>query len=358
MKILIVHDWIDLIVGAEKVFLEIASIFPNAELYTTVSYKKEFALIGGRSLKTHWINLLPFSKFYFRFLIGLFPEFFCQVNTKNYTLIISSNHAFIKGIKVPNEIPHISYFNAYMHYIWENSDNYFPSKLMFLLNPFIKRLQTWDKKVSLNPTQVIANSMAMKDMIKTRYGRECEVIYPPVDLEQFTLQITKEDYYLFVGRCVPVKRVDLLIETFKMLNARLIVVGDGPERKKLQSFASSNVQFVGEKNKSEVARLMQRAKCLIFPSIEAFGITSVEAQACGTPVIAINSGGVIETILDKETGIFFNSQTKEALVEAIQSFESLTFDSRKIHIHAQKFSKENFRNNFKSLVGKFIALDT
>jgi DNA-binding response OmpR family regulator len=296
-------------------------------------------------------NLVPVIIYHLRKKLG--KDFIKSIKVEDdVSLIISSSHAVAKYVSSKNVL-HISYFQARnLKYIWEEQGLYF-SGIKKIFKVFVPYLQKFDLEASKKPDYIVANSKFVQKWIKDTYYRESTVIYPPVDVDGFDFIENKDDYYVTVGRLEPYKRFDIIVDAFNELNdKKLIVIGDGSQRKVLQKKSGGNITFTGFLEKSEVNKYISKAKCFIFAGIEDFGIASVEAQACGTPVICLNQAGTAETSIDGITGIHFMEQNFESLLEAVEKFEknSDSFEPKKIRANALRFSKERFEKEIKEFV--------
>lgn len=354
MKKALVVDWLDKYGGAERVIASLENVFSFEKTYTLVNVMKENDLIKIYKNKKRDIIETPirFLRNNFRFLFFIFHYSINKmVVDKDISIIISSSHAVAKGIrKSSKEQLHISYFQARnFNYIWDDSKLFF-GNFRFLFEPIFSILRRMDVKQAQNPDVIVANSNFVKQWIKEKYNREATIIYPPVDLSNFFLVEEKENYYVSVGRIVSVKRFDILIEAFKDLDFKLIIIGNGDNYEALKKRASSNVLFTGFLESNQVNEYISKAKGFIQVGVEGFGIAPVEAQACGTPVIAFGKGGVLETVINGKTGVFFKEQTADSLKEAINLFETLKFNPKEIREHALQFSKERFESEIKAFV--------
>ena len=366
MKIAIVHDWLTTFAGAEKVLEQILICYPDAKLFTVVDFCPEEMrsnfLLGKKSTTT-FIQKLPFARTKYRSYLPWMPLAIEQLDLTKYDLIISSSHAVAKGVITgPNQL-HISYVHSPMRYAWDLQYQYLKESNLdtgiksWIARKILHNLRIWDLRTANGVDEFIANSGFIERRIWKTYRRRAQVIYPPVATELFSLKEQKEDFYLTVSRLVPYKKIDLIVEAFtKMPDKKLVVIGDGPMMKKIRQLATNNIELLGNQPQPVVIDFMQRAKAFIFTALEDFGIAPVEAQACGTPVIAFGQGGCLETVRDisKEnpTGLFFTSQTSEKLIQAINQFESLTFNPLDCRNNALCFAAENFRCNFTSFVGQ------
>ncbi len=357
MKKVLIVDWLDIYGGAERVIGSIEKLISFNEVHTIINImkKEDLTKIFKNKIEIHETGLKFFNN-NFRFFFFTFHYFINKVQLdKDVKLIISSSHSVAKGVRKSNQNQlHISYFQARnFNYIWEDLDLFF-GKFKYLFYPLIHILRKIDVDQSKNPDFIIVNSFFVKDWVKKRYNRESIVIYPPVDLSKFKLVEDKEDYYVAVGRIVTVKRFDVVVDAFNEIKKKIVIIGDGKDYKKLKKRAKDNIFFTGFLDSDNVRDYVGKAKGFIQIGVEGFGIAPIEAQSSGTPVIAYNNGGVKETVINKETGLFFESQDKISLINAILEFEKIEFNYFKIHEHAQKFSKERFEYNFKTTIDKII----
>lgn len=371
IKIAIIHEWFVDYSGSERVVEQMLNCYPEADLFSLVDFlpANERGFIGGKNVRTSFIQKLPFARKRFRSYFPLFPMAIEQFDLSQYDLIISSSHSVAKGVITgPNQI-HICMCYSPMRYAWDLQHQYLrESNLNSGIKGWIAKLvlhymRIWDLRSSNSVDSFIAISSYISKRIQKVYRRESTVIYPPVDVLNFEFQDKKDDYYLTASRMVPYKRLPLIVEAFsKMENRKLIVIGAGPEFAKCQTLAKSNVTLMGWQKFDILKDYMQRAKAFVFAAEEDFGITPLEAQACGTPVIAFKKGAATETILgqgsgDRQTGIFFNQQEVDSLIAAINEFESsdTVIESRACRDNALRFSPEKFRGNFTKFVEDAVA---
>jgi len=354
MKAALVVDWLDKYAGSERVIKEIDDVFLFSEYHSMVnimSDQDQKKMFNGKAVLVQ-DTLLRLSGRFFRYFFFLFPFFIKKVRVgKDVDLIISSSHAVAKSVRSKNSI-HISYFQARnMKYIWEESDLYFSGfkKFFKFYLPYLRR---FDLLSSQSPDYIVSNSRYVQSWVKHVYGRDSVVIYPPVDTDFFKLVSHKEDFFVTVGRLEKYKRFDVVIEAFSALGKKLIVIGDGSERSRLQSLAKPNVIFTGFLSASDVNDYISRARAFVYAGIEDFGIAPVEAQSCGTPVVCLNVAGTAETVVDGFTGVYFQEQSVSALIRAIDKLEEnyVLFDPVKIREHAETFSTERFRKQFYEFV--------
>ncbi len=357
MKVAIVHDWLVVNAGAEKVLKSILEIYPNSDIFSLVDFldkKSRDEVLNGKYAKTSFIQNLPFAKTHFRNYLPLFPKAIESFDLKDYNLIISSSWAVAKGIKKDKNQLHISYCHTPIRYAWDLYNEYtsnLKEPKRFLVKQTLKYIREWDLKSSSRVDFFIANSKFVQNRIKKTYNRDSKVIYPPVDIHKFTLYEKKEDFYLTASRLVPYKKTKLIVEAFnKMPNRKLVVIGDGEEFKAIEKIAESNITLLGYQKDKVLIDYMQRAKAFIYSAIEDFGIVPIEATACGTPVIALDKGGTKETIIDNLNGIHFKEQTTKDIIEAVERFEKLRFEPQKVSSTAQNFSIIRFKREIKEYI--------
>ncbi|WP_144107643.1 glycosyltransferase family 4 protein [Paraburkholderia sp. BCC1886] len=363
MKVAIVHDWLVVSGGAEKVLKSIIECFPKADLFSIVDFLEDRDCVKGKSVNTSFIQRLPFAKKRYRAYLPLMPLAIEQLDLSSYDLVISSSHAVAKGVLTgPNQV-HVSYVHSPIRYAWDLQHQYLKeSHLASGLKSVMARvllhyIRGWDSRSANGVDHLVANSQFIARRIKKAYQRESTVIYPPVDLKNMTLRTQKEDFYVTASRMVPYKRIDMIVQAFsKTPERRLVVIGDGPEMKKIKSFAGDNVTILGHQPYEVLVDHFQRARAFVFAAEEDFGISVVEAQACGTPVIAFGRGGALETVVglphEQPTGVFFREQTPESLNEAVVRFERNAglFDPKQCRRNAERFSTENFKASLTSFV--------
>lgn len=317
--------------GGEKVLAAIASLYPQAELYTLLADVSSMPVFQKHQVHTSWLQYLPGVKSYYRKLLPWMPAAIERFQLEGFDLVISSSHCVAKGVKVSKGIPHICYCHTPMRYAWDLQDLYLervPKVLRGWARRELQKLQQWDRACSTRVTHFIANGRTVQDRIRNAYGRESEVIHPPVDTEFYQLDsdVKREEYYLVVSALAPNKRIELAIAACQQLKRRLVIIGTGSEAKRLQQLAGSEVQFLGWATNETIRQHLQQCQALLFPGEEDFGIVPVEANACGCPVIAYGVGGATETIrplgrADYPTGIWFDQPTTASLVDAILQFE-------------------------------------
>ena len=356
MKIAVVHDWLVTNAGAEKVLSEIIHLYPEADIFALVDFLSEEErkeIIMGKEVHTSFIQYLPFSKHRFRNYLPLFPMAIERFNLTAYDLIISSSWAVAKGVKTSNKQLHVNYCHTPIRYAWDLYEEYtkdLRGVKKYVVQKTLEYLRRWDYRVSSRVDFFIANSHFVKKRIATNYGRDAVVIYPPVDTHAFTLRVNKEEFYVTVSRLVPYKKVSMIVKAFNKSGKKLVVIGSGEEQQYIASIAQENITILGWQKRELIIEYMQRARAFVYAAEEDFGIVPVEAMACGTPVIAYGVGGIRDSVIENETGVFFTEQTPDSLNTAIETFESRYFDTIAISKHAKKFSKEIFQNRFKAFI--------
>lgn len=361
----IIGDWFVTYAGSEKVVSEFIKIFPESELYSIVDFlsnndKKHFL---DKKINTTFIQTLPKAKQLYQKYLPLMPFAIEQLDVTKHEVILSSSHAVAKGVLTGPDQLHISYVHSPIRYAWDLQGQYLREAGLdkgcksAIARWILHKIRMWDVRTANGVDHFIANSRFIARRIHKVYGRKADVIYPPVDINRFRLNTIKDDYYITASRLVPYKRVDLIVEAFThMPHKKLIVVGDGPEMKKIKSKASSNIEILGYQDNDKMNELMQKARAFVFCAEEDFGISPVEAMACGTPVIAFGKGGVLESVIPlgekKPTGMFFQEQTVSSICSAIEEFENNydVFDPFFSRERSELFSEERFRKEILSYV--------
>ena len=367
MRIAIVHDWLVTYAGAERVLEQILLLYPEADLYAVCDFvpEAERAFLQGRTPRTTFIQRLPWARRKYRGYLPLMPLAIEQLDLSGYDLVISSSHAVAKGVLTGSDQLHLSYVHSPLRYAWELQHQYLrEARLTRGLKSWLARwqlhkLRIWDQRMAHGVDHFVGNSHYIKRRIRKAYGRDASVVYPPVAVDSFALQRAKQDFYLTASRMVPYKRMELIVRAFaRMPSRKLVVIGDGPERKAIAAAARghANIELRGRVEDAELAAAMGAARAFVFAAEEDFGIAPLEAQACGTPVIAYGRGGVAETIrgLDaaQPTGVFFDEQTEDALIAAVERFEreGHVITPQACRANAERFSPERFRREFSALV--------
>lgn len=357
MKIALVHDWLPFMGGAERVLTNFFELYPEAPIYTTICNRSK---INGPLLQANIItsNLQKKNKEIknhrklFPFMMTAIESF----NLNEYDVVLSDSSSVAKGAITPPDTMHICYCHSPMRYAWEFSHEY-AGKMAGkggikakLLSYFLTGVRLWDNTSSDRVDYFIANSHNVAKRIWKHYRRESIVIHPPVRCNLFNISDVDEDYFLIVSRLQEYKKIDLAIEAFNKLGLPLVIIGDGPDRQKLENMAKSNIKFLGRESDEVIKEHYAKCRAFLFTGEEDFGITPLEAMASGRPVIAYRKGGALETVVEDKTGVFFDNQSCEELIKAIKKFENMIFDKKKIRKHAECFDEEIFKKKIKKFI--------
>jgi glycosyltransferase involved in cell wall biosynthesis len=366
MKTAIIHDWLVTYAGAERLLEQVLEVFPHADLFSLVDFlppEKRF-FIKNKPVKTSFLQHFPLASTKYRSYLPFMPRAIESLDVGAYDFVISVSHAVAKGIKTRPGQKHICLCCSPIRYAWDLRQQYLEESGLdkgikgVLANFLLDRVKAWDLKVTPRITDFVAISEYIGQRIKNNYGRDYTVIYPPVYVDKFGLVEKKEDFYLTASRMVPYKKIPLIIEAFSnMPQRKLVVIGAGPDWEKAKAKAALNIELLGYQDDAALKDYMQRAKAFVFAAEEDFGIAPLEAQACGTPVIAYGRGAVRETILDGVTGLFFDEQSVNSIIDAVKRFEAEPgrFSAIEIRRNAERFSTERFKKEFSELVAKVIA---
>ena len=367
MKVAYVHDWLIVSGGAEKVTHEILKLW-DADVFSLIDLlsdeDREF-ILHGKHATTSFIQNMPMVRQKYRFYLPFFPKAIEQLNMEGYDLVFSSSYAVAKGVKTGTDQLHICYCHTPMRYAWDLQEEYLHHAGMgggikgTVLRSMLGNLRSWDERTVDRVDHFIANSQNTAERIKKNYKRNSTVIHPPVDMDTFPLMPDKGAHYVTMARLVPYKRMDLIVKAFNaMPDKKLLLIGEGPELTSLKSMANSNIEFTGHLSQDELVDKMGSAKAIVLAAHEDLGLTSLEAQSCGTPVIAFKKGGYLETVQDGLNGIFFDEQNTDAIQKAVNKFENngVAWSAERIRESVLPFSSEEFRSKIELFVNdKFRA---
>jgi glycosyltransferase involved in cell wall biosynthesis len=347
--------------GGERVLEQLAQLFPQADIFTHVLDRERISeALLRHKIQCTAISKLPFAITQYKKYLMFMPKALEELDLSGYDLVISSESGPAKGVIAPPNSKHITYCHSPMRYVWDQYHQYkrelsWPARKIF--EHVAHQMRQWDVTTAARVDTFVANSHFVAKRIARYYGREAEVLNPPVDLVRYTPSAKPSgDYYLVISELVPYKRVDIAIEAFRGLDRQLVVAGGGSEFARLKTTAPANVRFAGCVPGNELRDLYANCRALIFPGEEDFGIVPLEAMACGRPVLAFGTGGVLETVVPGKTGLFFPSQTASALKQTIVDFEAMggNFDPAAIRVHAEKFSESKFRAGFQAIVDRTL----
>ena len=355
MKVAIVHEWLESYAGSERVVEQLLKVWPQADLYAVCDFMPagERGWLQGRKVHTSFIQRLPGAAKRFRWYLGLMPLAIEQFDLSAYDLVVSSSHAVAKGVLTGPGQRHVSYVHSPMRYAWDLQHQYLRQANLerglkgAYTRWLLHRLRGWDQLSAARPDVLLANSSYIAERIRKCWRRDAQVVFPPVDTERFTLQAEKQGYFLIASRMVPYKRVELVAEAFAaMPQHRLVICGDGPSLPLVQAAArgAANIELRGRVSQQELVQLTQGAAACVMAAEEDFGIATVEAQACGTPVIAFGKGGAADIVRPGETGVLFPQQTAAALCQAVAHFTTLALSPAACRANAERFSEAAFRD--------------
>jgi glycosyltransferase involved in cell wall biosynthesis len=356
MKIALVHDYLVQYGGAERVLECFAEIFPEAPIYTLVYNKK---LMHGnfsrKDIRTSFLQKFPMASARHRIFPQFMPVAIEQFDFSDYDLVLSDSSSFAKGIITGPETLHICYMHTPMRFAWDdcqkyNNDFYFPIFIKKIVPFAMNYIRIWDRVSADRPDKIIANSNFVAKRIKKYFRRDSVVINPPIDIEKFKVNKEKEKYFITAGRFMAYKRFDITIKAFNKLGIPLKILGRGPEFKNLKKMAKNNIEFLGRVSDEELADYFSKCQAFIFPQEEDFGLTAIEAMACGTPLIAYRGGDIVEHMEEGKTGLFFENQTPEDIVEVVKNFKASFYDGEYIRSRVLKFDKKYFKDKIKNYI--------
>jgi glycosyltransferase involved in cell wall biosynthesis len=352
MRVAVVHDWLTVYAGAERALEQILALYPEADLFSVIDFFPEHlrSRLLDKQAKTTFIQKLPFARKLYRYYLPLMPLAIEQLDMTGYDLVISSSHAVSKGILTGPDQLHICYCYSPIRYAWDLQHQYLEGKRKLFARYLLHKIRLWDARSANGVDSFACISHFIAKRIQKCYRRDAAVIYPPVSIDAFPLQEEKEDFYVTASRLVPYKKVDAIVEAFRLLpDRKLFVIGEGPEKKRIMKRAPKNVSFLGHVSHETLCHYMGHARAFLYAAVEDFGIAPLEAQACGTPVIAYQKGAVCETLED--TGIFFQQQTPSAIAEAVRDYEKRKpILPKACRENAKRFTIERFRQEFSDLV--------
>ncbi|WP_395748798.1 glycosyltransferase family 4 protein [Prosthecobacter sp.] len=358
-RIAIVHDWLPVYGGAERVLEQMLQVYPDADVFSLIDAldDENRKFLKGKPVKTSFVQKLPGGKKYYRHCFPLMPLAIEQFDFSGYDMVITSSYAFAKGIITGPRQLHLCYCHSPIRYAWDLQTQYLKESRMdrgiksWFVRSMLHFIRMWDSRTAAGVDAFMANSRFIARRIEKVYRRDATVVYPPVNIERFDVCTEKEDFYVTASRLVPYKRMDLLIQAFNgMPDRQLVVIGDGPELPKLRRLAGPNVKVLGWQPQEVLKSHLMRAKGFVFGGEEDFGIILLEAQACGTPVIAYGRGGALETVVENKTGLFFGEQSTASVQAAIAEFDTQVWDPHACRKNAERFSAKLFRDRFHHFV--------
>ncbi|CAG7632377.1 glycosyltransferase [Paenibacillus allorhizosphaerae] len=349
MRVAIVHDYLNQMGGAERVVAMLHQLFPEAPIYTTIADRNKLLReLQDADIRTTWMQHIPGIFKRFKHFFWLYPLAMRSIDLRGYDLVISSSSAYAKGVTADPQATHVCYCYTPMRFAWD-FNTYMegiqvPQVIKKLVQAMVAPLRLWDVSTARNVDHFVAISTIVQQRIEACYGRSSSIIFPPVNVSRFSVSEPSEvqDYYLVVSRLVSYKKLDLAVEACTRLGKRLVVIGDGPDKERLESLAGPTVEFKGRLADAEVVRYMKACRAFLFPGLEDFGITPLEVNACGRPVVAYRGGGALDTVVPGLNGCFFEQQSVESLATALEQFESHTWDHAEIRRHAERFDASRF----------------
>lgn len=360
MKVALVHDWLNQIGGAEDVLQVLTALYPGAPLYTSLYWREKMPAHWQQwDIRTSFIDRLPLAQKKQQLYFPLYPFAFEQFDLREYDLVLSNKSGFCHGVITGPETVHICYCLTPTRYVWRYFQYAEQENLgrlaRWVLPPFLTYLRQWDRLAADRVDYFIAISQEVRRRIAKVYRREAVTIYPPVETSRFEPSNQVEAYYLFVGRLVPYRRLDLLVEAFNRLKRPLLIAGNGRDKPHLEKLANDNIQFLGYVPDAALPDLMARCRAFIWPGEEDFGIAPIQAMAAGRPVIAYAAGGALETVVPGQTGCLFAEQSVTAIIQAVESFEMVTFSPAAIRRHAEQYDTAVFKTKMSAFIAEKMA---
>ncbi|EKE16288.1 MAG: hypothetical protein ACD_11C00021G0017 [uncultured bacterium] len=356
MRIALVHDYLVQYGGAERVLECFCELFPYAPIYTIVHDKEAMhGVFEDKRIYTSYLQKWPFAQKKHRLFPPLMPIAIEQFNFSDYDIVLSDSSSYAKGIITGPNTLHICYMHTPMRYAWDDCQKYtqdfnFPDFIKKIIPFAMNYIRIWDRVSADRPDKIIANSNFVAKRIKKYYKKDSLVIHPPVSVKNFYINKNPQDYYLMVGRLIAYKRHDITIEAFNKLGLPLKIIGRGPEMKKLKKIAGPNIEFLGRVPDSELPKYYSECKAFVFPQEEDFGIVAIEAMASGKPLIAFRGGDIPEHMEDEKSGVFFNKQTAESMIGAVEKFQKGSYNADYIRSQALKFDRETFKKKIKEYI--------
>jgi glycosyltransferase involved in cell wall biosynthesis len=371
LKVILCHDWLTGMRGGERVLEQLCYAFPNAPIYTLIHNISAISeIINSHAVTTSWLQHLPSVFHYYRYLLPLFPSAVERIKPIQADLLISTSHCVAKGLKPQEGTRHLCYCFTPMRYAWGFYDEYFGQSRLtkMAMHPLLAHLREWDRKVCSRVDRFVTLSRYVQKRIQNYYGREADIVYPPVNIDFFTpdpegiMTDTKGqdlgNYDLIVSAFAPYKRIDLALAAYNRSGYSLVIAGTGQDLSSLRSYAGKNITFTGWVSDERLRELYRHCRLLIFPGIEEFGIVPVEVQACGRPVVAFGQGGALETVVGGETGTFFQEQTEESLLQAVDHCANSIWNPLRIRANAERFSKDQFLRGLTESIEKCLTVNS
>jgi glycosyltransferase involved in cell wall biosynthesis len=366
MRVALIHDWLTGMRGGEKVLEVLSELFPEADLFTLFHIPGSVsATIERHRIITSFVQHLPLADRYYRRYLPLFPTAIERFQLDGYDLVISSSHCVAKSVIAPWRARHICYCHSPMRYAWDQFDAYFgPSQVgplasRWVYGPILARLARWDAATAGRPNRFVSNSQYVAGRIARYYNRQSTIVYPPVDTVFYhPASVPRASHFLVVSALVPYKRIELAIDACRHVGVPLRIVGEGPDRRQLEAVAGSSVTFLGRLTDAEIRAEYRSAQAVLLPGEEDFGIVPLEAQACGTPVVALARGGALETVVDGKSGVLFTDATAAALAQALERVTAMPIDRDEVRRHAERFARDRHVAAMRDVIDEVVAAPT
>jgi glycosyltransferase involved in cell wall biosynthesis len=367
VRVAFVHDYLTQYGGAERVLLAMHPLFGDAPIYTSVVDRGAFGgALDGIDVRATWLDRVPGARRHFRAMLPLYPSAFESIDLRGFDLVISSTTSFAKGVRTPPATMHVCYMNTPTRFLWDvarraklGDDEYAGAIVPPLARPLfaamVPALRRWDLAASRRPFRIIANSANVAARIREIYRRESDVLHCAVDVDAFSPEDGEGDHYLVASRLLPYKRVGLAIEACRAIGAPLVIIGAGPDERRLRALAGDGVRFAGSVTDAVRASLFARARAVIVPGVEDFGLVAIEAAASGRPTVAYGAGGSLETVVEGRTGVFFREPDAASLADALRAASAIRFDRAALVAHARSFSPERFRAGLAALLDRYFT---